>query len=153
MYACVGVLGSGLSNPCDDILQEFAGRKGDTFSYIVLLTNYLSIVLSIPVFMITGRKYLVELVYGTNAIIALPHQMFWNGVLLLTSYLAIWHLGQLSSLIEAVSGLTDGLFMLVFPTAAALMTHQMQMGPVKRAACVALLVYGVVQFLMTLNML
>jgi amino acid permease len=146
IYCAVGIFGSYLNNVPEDILSSFIGRG--MLGWVVLLTNFASIALSIPIFIITARKYFSSLVFGTEESHA------WRNFLL-TSFLLMFSLffrhlsSHLIALIEFVSGITDGLFMLVFPTIVAL-CHLPNLTNYLKVINTIMLLYGLAQFGMTL---
>jgi hypothetical protein len=155
LYVIVGVLGCYLPGITshESVLTAFIGQG--VIGWIILFVNFLSIALSIPVFIITARQYCRHLMTlaPSKGLTLGPSVTRWVMTALLIVFAALFKQlsSHLSVLIEFVSGITDGLFMMVFPPLVSLYHFRSDMTPPVQCACYVLLIYGITQFAMTLS--
>lgn len=137
LYTLVGIAGMSVAGPHENIMHAFG--TASVLGNVVVISNALSLVLSLPVFVVTARTYL------ERELPAIQKMKYWQSALL--SILTAWFLQRLASgiiqLISFVSGFTDVTFMLVFPPLLALKSTSSWSEPWKvRSSCAWTFVLG-----------
>jgi len=120
------------------------------FGYIIVFANFISIALSLPVFLINLRRYFGDLrrLIGVGQV----HNAYTldQVVMLLLFFLSLYiskRFPTLLELISAVSGSTDCLFMLFFPALIGLLYLEQSL--INKILCGGMLIVGAILFLLT----